>query len=200
LIAIIDPMEGLLTALQMLTSLAVIFLCFVIVDSVVRLRRAARELGKSTSEALNNIAELTRMAREKQLPYRADESLVEARRVMSDLSELAAKARESLSALDGLLADEALKSMPSEVGQLVTRGNELVAQAQEAVDRLSSVVKGPADTAAMVTESLRPVVEDARQKVDLVGSLFTAIAAGVAAGWTELRGEPGVEAGSQDDG
>lgn len=187
-------MEGLLTALQILTSLAVISLCVVVVDSVVKLRRFARKLGKTSTEAVENIAELTRMAREKELPYRADESLAEARRVMGELSDLTRRARESLANLDRLLADEAVKSAPGKIMDLVTRGNDLVAQAQEVVNRLNAILKGPADTAAMVTQSVRPMVEDAREKVDLLRSLFTALAAGVSAGWDDLR------SGSQADG
>jgi chemotaxis regulatin CheY-phosphate phosphatase CheZ len=190
-------MEGLLTALQILTSLAVISLCVVVVDSVAKLRRFARKLGKTSTEAVENIAELTRMAREKELPHRADEALAEARRVMGELTR---RARESLANLDRLLADEAVKSAPGQIVDLVARGNDLVTQAQQAVDRLNAVLKAPADTAAMVTQSVRPMVEDAREKVDLLRSLFTALAAGVSAGWDDLRsgaedtGEPGEEA------
>ena len=193
-------MEGLLTALQILTSLAVIFLCVVVVDSVAKLRRFARQLGKTSAEAVENIAELTRMARERELPHRADDALEGVRRAAGELSSLAGRMRESLAHLDRLLADEAVKSAPGQFADLVERGNELAAQAQEAVGRLNSVLKGPAETAAMVTESVRPMVEDAREKVDLLRSLFTALAAGVSAGWDNLRsgaedtGKPGEEA------
>jgi alkanesulfonate monooxygenase SsuD/methylene tetrahydromethanopterin reductase-like flavin-dependent oxidoreductase (luciferase family) len=170
-------MEGLLTALQILTSLAVISLCVVVVDSVAKLRRFARKLGKTSTEAVENIAELTRMAREKELPHRADEALAEARRVMGELPDLTRRARESLANLDRLLADEAVKSAPGQIVDLVARGNDLVTQAQQAVDRLNAVLKAPADTAAMVTQSVRPMVEDAREKVDLLRSLFNALAA-----------------------
>jgi len=186
--------------LQILTSLAVISLCVVVVDSVAKLRRFARKLGKTSTEAVENIAELTRMAREKELPHRADEALAEARRVMGELPDLTRRARESLANLDRLLADEAVKSAPGQIVDLVARGNDLVTQAQQAVDRLNAVLKAPADTAAMVTQSVRPMVEDAREKVDLLRSLFTALAAGVSAGWDDLRsgaedtGEPGEEA------
>lgn len=193
-------MEGLLTALQILTSLAVIFLCLVTVDSVAKLRRFARKLGKTSTEAVENIAELTRMARERELPHRADDALEEVRRAAGELSSLAGRMRESLDHLDRLLADDAVKSAPGQITDLVARGNDLVTQAQEAVDRLNAVLKAPADAAAVVTQSVLPMVDDAREKVDLLRSLFTALAAGVSAGWDELRGgaqaagDPGEEA------
>jgi len=184
-------MSTVLTVLQATAALATIVLCVFVIYAAVRLQKLARTLDDSGKELIENIAALSRMAREREIPLKVAgtaEDLSRASRQVAAWAETwAEKGSRVMSRMDDWMADENTASVPGEARELLVRGKELVDNLNETCAALRSVVSGPVETAARVSDTVLPLVEDARRKVEQMRWFLDAIGTGFSVGWEELR-------------
>lgn len=195
-------MSTALTVLQAVAALATIALCVFVIYAVVRLQKLARALDDSGREFIENIAALSRMAREREVPLMiagtAEDLSRAAQQVAAWAETWANKGSSVLSRMDECLGDENTVSLPAEARELVARGKELVEDLTETSKALKRVVSAPVETVSRVSDTVLPLVEDARQKVEQMRWFLDAIGTGFSVGWEELR-KPDEPSSSEGD-
>jgi uncharacterized protein YoxC len=196
-------MNTVLTVLQATAALATIVLCVFVIYAAIKLQRLARTLDDSGKEFIENIAVLSRMAREREIPLKvagtAEDLSSAAQQVATWAETWAEKGSSVLSRMDDWLADENTTSMPGEARELLVHGRELVDNLNETCEALRRVVSGPVETAARVSDTVLPLVEDARQKVEQMRWFLDAIGTGFSVGWEELRKPDATDAQDYQD-
>jgi len=184
-------MSIVLTILQATAALATIVLCVFVIYAAARLQKLARALDDSGKEFIENIAALSRMAREREIPLKAAGTMEDlsraARQVATWAETWADKGSRVLTRMDDWLADENTVSLPAETRELVARGRELVEDLSETSQALKRVVSAPVETVSRVSDTVLPLVEDARQKVEQMRWFLDAIGTGFSVGWEELH-------------
>ena len=184
-------MSTALTILQATAALATIALCVFVIYAAIKLQKLARALDDSGIEFIENIAALSRMAREREVPLKvagtAEDLSRAAQQVAVWADTWAEKGSIVLSRMDECLADENTVSLPAEARELVVRGKEMVEDLTEASKALKRVVSAPVETVSRVSDTVLPLVEDARQKVEQMRWFLDAIGTGFSVGWEELR-------------
>jgi len=184
-------MSTVLTVLQATAALATIVLCVFVIYAAVRLQKLARTLDDSGKEFIENIAALSRMAREREIPLKvagtAEDLSRAAQQVAIWAETWADKGSRVMIRMDDWLADENTTSLPAEARELFARGRELVEDLSETSKALKRVVAAPVETVSRVSDTVLPLVEDARQKVEQMRWFLDAIKTGFSVGWEELR-------------
>jgi len=182
-----------------------------VILAAVRLQKLARALDDSGKEFIENIAALSGMAREREIPLKAASTLEDLSRAAQNVAAWAEtwaeKGSSVLSRMDDWLADENTASLPAEARDLLARGKELVDSLNETCNALRRVVSAPAETVSRVSDTVLPLVEDARQKVEQMRWFLDAVKTGFSVGWEELRrpdesgesGSPGEESPAVED-
>lgn len=184
-------MSTVLTVLQATAALATIVLCVFVIYAAVRLQKLARTLDDSGKEFIENIAALSRMVREREIPLKvagtAEDLSRAAQQVAIWAETWADKGSRVMTRMDDWLADENTTSLPAEARELFARGRELVEDLSETSKALKRVVAAPVETVSRVSDTVLPLVEDARQKVEQMRWFLDAIRTGFSVGWEELR-------------
>ncbi|MCD6281984.1 hypothetical protein J7J84_00040 [bacterium] len=184
-------MSTVLTVLQATAALATVVLCVFVIFAAVRLQKLARALDDSGKEFIENIAALSRMAREREIPLKAAGSIEDLARAGQNVATWAEtwadKGSSVMSRMDDWLADENTASLPAEARELLAQGKELVENLNETCESLRSVVSAPVETVSRVSDTVLPLVEDARQKVEQMRWFLDAIKTGFSVGWEELH-------------
>jgi hypothetical protein len=195
-------MSTVLTVLQATAALATIVLCVFVIYAAVRLQKLARTLDDSGKEFIENIAALSKMAREREVPLKVADTAEDLSRAAQQVAVWAATWAEKgsivLSRMDECLADENTVSLPAEARELVARGKEMVEDLSETSKALKRVVSAPVETVSRVSDTVLPLVEDARQKVEQMRWFLDAIGTGFSVGWEELR-KPDEPSSSKED-
>ena len=126
-----------------------------------------RRLAAPATRTAENLAALSQMAREEEVPRKVSSALVELR----DAAHQVSGASE---ALRRFLENEELSALPADI-------REAVARLQDSLERFSG-------TLSSVDQYLH-VPQEAKQKLDLFKGVVSALGEGFAAGWQEWRGD-----------
>ncbi len=184
-------MDNVLAILQAVAALATIVLCVFVIYAAARLQKLARALDESGKEFIENIAALSGMAREREVPLKAAGAIEDLARAGQNVATWAEtwadKGSSVMSRMDDWLADENTGSLPAEARELLAQGKELVENLNETCESLRRVVSAPVETVSRVSDTVLPLVEDARQKVQQMRWFLDAIKTGFSVGWEELR-------------
>lgn len=184
-------MTTVLPVLQAIAALATVVLCVFVIYAAVRLQKLARALDDSGKEFIENIAALSRMAREREIPLKAASTMEDLSRAAHQVATWAEtwadKGSSVMSRMDDWLADENTASLPAEARELLAGGKELLESLNETCEALRRVVSAPVETVSRVSDTVLPLVEDARQKVEQMRWFLDAIKTGFSVGWEELR-------------
>jgi len=180
-------MDGVVKVLQAAAAVATILLCGFVIYAVWRLRNIASALDESGKKLLENLAALTAMAREREIPHRAADTLS----ALKDASEATAQGARSVSeaavAVRNFFADEKAKAVPTRIHELLQQGEELAANLRKTSEQLRAIISAPGDAMARFTDSVAPMLEDARKKAGLVQVFLDALRTGVSVSWDEMR-------------
>ncbi len=184
-------MTTVLPVLQAIAALATVVLCVFVILAAVRMQKLAKALDDSGKEFIENIAALSRMAREREIPLKAAGTLEDLARAAQHVATWAEtwadKGSSVMSRMDDWLADENTTAVPAEARELLVRGKELVEDLSGTSKALKRVVSAPVETVSRVSDTVLPLVEDARQKVEQMRWFLDAIKTGFSVGWEELR-------------
>jgi len=192
-------MSAFVGVLQALAALATIVLCVFVVMAVIRLRQLAERVDDHGRAVLENLAALSGLAREQALPYRAAQTLEELQGAFRKVGQAADRVAETVARLEGILASEEAGTVPAATAQFLARGNELLSRLNETAEVLQRVIDHPATAVMRLSDTVVPVVEDARRKVGLARTFVEAVKCGLQAGWQDLL-SPGTSAVQEDTG
>ena len=180
-------MDGVVKVLQAAAAVATILLCGFVIFAVWKLRNVVVTLDDSGKKLLDNLAALTAMARESEIPNRAADALSS----IKDTSEAAAQGARSLTEASILvrefLTDEKTKAVPLRIHELLHQGEDLAADLQKTSIQLRATLAVPGEVIAMLSGGVVPMLEDARKKAKLVQPFLEALRTGVSASWDEMR-------------
>jgi hypothetical protein len=180
-------MDGVVKVLQAAAAVATILLCGFVIYAVWRLRSVVETLDDSGKKLLENLAALTAMAREREIPLRAADTLG----ALKDASEATAQGARSLSeasaAVREFFANEKAKAVPLRIHELLSQAEELAADLRKTSEQLRCMIAAPGDAMARFSDNVAPMIADARKKAGLVQTFLEALLTGVSVSWDEMR-------------
>ncbi len=177
--------------------MATILLCGFVIYAVWRLRNIADALDDSGKKLLENLAALTAMAREREIPHRAADAMG----ALKDASEATAQGARNLSEASAAVRDffggEKAKAVPPHIHEVLLQAEELAADLRKTSEQLRGMISAPGDAMARFSDNVAPVLAEARRKAGLVQTFLEALLTGVTVSWDEMR-KP--ESGAKDGG
>ena len=190
-------MDGIVKVLQAAAAVAVILLCGFVIYAAWRLRNIADALDESGKKLLENLAALSAMAREREIPHRAADTLS----ALKDASEAAAQGARNLSEASAAVRDffgsDKTKAVPPHIHEVLSQAEELAADLRKTSEQLRGMISAQGDAMARFSDNVAPVLADARRKAGLVQGFLEALLTGVTVSWDEMRKPDG---GGKDGG
>ncbi len=189
-------MDGIVTVLQAAAALATILLCGFVIYAVWRLHGVAGALDDSGKKLLDNLAALTAMAREREIPLRAADTLSGLKEAADSISASARSLSEAAASVRAFFGDEKTKSFPPRLHELLRQSEELAADLQKTSAQLRATLAVPGDALALLSGGVGPMLIDAQKKMGLVRTFLDALRTGVTVSWDELH-KPDGDGGGQ---
>jgi|GEM_PF-4418874 len=151
--------------LQVVESIVVIAAAVAVVAVVWWGFALHRKLLSPATRVAENLAALTGMARDEELPRKVS-------RLFDELRKAAESVAVASKELQRFLADEEFVALPAETRQAVARFQESLERFNATLSQVDTYLKLP---------------EDAKQKFNLLRQVVSAIGDGISAGWEDLR-------------
>lgn len=180
-------MDGPVTVLQAAAAVATVLLCGFVMYAAWKLRNLATSLDESGRKMLDNLAALTEMAREREVPRQAADAAAALKEASEAVAQGAYSLSEAAAAVRDFFGSEKAKSVPPHIHELLLQAEELSADLRLTSERIRAAVSAPGDAVARLSDSVAPVLADARKKVGLVQAFLDALLTGVSVSWEEVH-------------